>query len=36
MRTIALTTTYARPTLTAEAVVDSLDEVTPALVRQLA
>ena len=35
MRTIGLATTYPRATLVADAVVDSLDEVTPALIREL-
>ena len=35
MRTIGLATTYPRDTLTADVVVDSLDEITPALVRRV-
>ena len=36
MRTVAVTNTYPRATLTADAVVDSLDEVDAALIRRLA
>lgn len=35
MRTIGIATTYPRETLTADVVVDSLDEVTPALIFRL-
>ena len=35
MRTIGIATTYPRETLTADAVIDSLDEVTPDFVRGL-
>lgn len=35
MRTIAIATTYSRATLTGDAIVDSLHEITPALVRAL-
>lgn len=35
MRTIAISTTYPRQTLTADTVIDSLDEITPDLIRAL-
>lgn len=35
LRTIAITNTYPRATLVADAVIDSLDELTPGLVHQL-